>query len=176
MNAHTDPLVEDYLRRLDAAAASLPTHRRDELVSEIRDHLQEGLRHSATSDEVAIRNLLERLGAPEEIVHEATDSTPFNQPIAPPRETNSSAIVSVLLGVLWLAGIGSVLALVLGHRARREIKKSGGTQRGSTLATVGIVLGWVGLAMLLIVVAGGVGLVASNGGPGGTPVPASTTP
>jgi hypothetical protein len=174
MNAHTDPLVDDYLHRLDAAASALPTHRRDELVSEIRDHLQEALRQSATSDEVAVRNLLERLGPPDEIVNAAADPTPPDQLSAPVRETNGSAVVSVLLGVLWLAGIGSVLALVFGYRARREIKNSEGSQKGSTLATVGIVLGWVGVAMLLIVVLGGLGLVAGSAGPGGTPVPVTT--
>jgi Domain of unknown function (DUF4190) len=174
MNAHTDPLVDDYLRRLDAAASVLPTHRRDELISEIRDHLQEAMRQTPTSDEASVRNLLERLGPPEEIVNAATDSTPPDQFVGPVRETNGSAIVSVLLGVLWLAGIGSVLALVFGYRARREIKNSGGSQKGSTLATVGIVLGWVGVAMLLIAVLGGVGLVAGSAGPGGAPVPVPT--
>jgi hypothetical protein len=46
MNVITDPLVDDYLRRLDAAASALPAHRRGELVSEIRDHLQEALRQT----------------------------------------------------------------------------------------------------------------------------------
>jgi hypothetical protein len=81
--------------------------------------------------------------------------------------------VSVLLGVLWIMGIGSVLALVFGYRARREIKTSAGSQKGSTLATAGIVLGWVGIAMLLVVVAGGLGLVAGSAG-GGAPVPVRT--
>jgi len=36
----TDRLVDDYLRRLDAAASALPAHRREELISEIRDHLE----------------------------------------------------------------------------------------------------------------------------------------
>jgi hypothetical protein len=38
MNAHTDPLVDHYLHRLEAAASALPARQRDELVSEIRDH------------------------------------------------------------------------------------------------------------------------------------------
>jgi Domain of unknown function (DUF4190) len=167
MNAHTDPLVDDYLRRLDAAAAALPTHRRDELISEIRDHLQEALRRSPTSDEVAVRNLLERLGPPEEIVNAASDSTAPDQLVAPYRETNGSAIVSVLLGVFWLAGIGSLLALVFGYRARREIKNSGGSQKGSSLATAGIILGWVGITILVLgVVAGALTIVAAVHGSG----------
>jgi uncharacterized membrane protein len=172
MNVTTDPLADDYLRRLDAAASALPAHRREELVSEIRDHLQEGLRQAPAGDKTAVRNMLERLGPPEEIAAAATDATPPDQLAAPYRETNGSAIVSVVLGVLWFAGIGSLLALVFGYKARREIKNSAGSQKGSGLATAGIILGWIGIAILLVAVAGGVALVVgSAGGPGGAPVP-----
>ena len=175
MNVHTDPQVDDYLRRLDAAASALPAHRREELISEIRDHLQEALRQTPASDETAVRNALERLGPPEEIVAAAADSAPSDQLVAPFRETNGSAIVAVVLGVLWFAGIGSVLALVFGYRARREIKSSGGSQKGSGLATAGIILGWIGIAVLAAGVAAGlaVALVAA-GSSGGAPVPVST--
>ena len=152
MNVHTDPLVDDYLRRLDAAASALPAHQREELISEIRDHLQEALRQAPASDEAAVRNVLERLGPPEEIAAAAADPAPPGHLVAPVRETNGSAIASVLLGVLWLAGIGSLLALVFGSRARREIKNSAGSQKGSGMATAGIILGWIGIALSLLFV------------------------
>ena len=38
-----DPLVDDYLRRLRAAAADLPRDRRTELVEEIEAHVDEAL-------------------------------------------------------------------------------------------------------------------------------------
>jgi Domain of unknown function (DUF4190) len=175
MNVHTDPQVDDYLRRLDAAASALPAHRREELISEIRDHLQEALRQTPASDETAVRNALERLGPPEEIVAAAADSAPSDQLVAPFRETNGSAIVAVVLGVLWFAGIGSVLALVFGYRARREIKSSGGSQKGSGLATAGIILGWIGIAVLVAGVAAGLAvMVVAAGSSGGAPVPVST--
>jgi uncharacterized membrane protein len=174
MNVHTDPLVDDYLRRLDAAASALPAHRRDELITEIRDHLQEALRQAPAGDEAAVRNVLERLGPPEEIVAAATDPAPPDQLVAPYRETNGSAIVSVLLGVLWFAGIGSVLALIFGYRARREIKSSAGTQKGSGLATTGIILGWIGVAILAAGVAAGVAIAVAASASSGTPVPVST--
>ena len=171
MNVHADPQVDDYLRRLDAAASALPAHRRDELISEIRDHLQEGLRQAPAGDETAVRNLLERLGPPEEIAAAAADSAPSDQLVAPFRETNGSAIVAVVLGVLWFAGIGSLLALVFGYRARREIKNSAGSQKGSGLATAGIILGWIGIAILVAGALGGaLTLVAAVHG-GGAPVP-----
>jgi hypothetical protein len=77
----------------------------------------------------------------------------------------------VVLGVLWFAGIGSVLALVFGYRARREIKNSGGSQKGSSLATAGITLGWIGIAILVAgVVVGALTIVSAVHG-GGAPVP-----
>ena len=66
-------------------------------------------------------------------------------------------------------GIGSVLALVYGYRARREIKNSEPLQRGAGLATAGIVLGWVGMALLLVMIAGALTLVAESPAP--MPVP-----
>jgi Domain of unknown function (DUF4190) len=148
MNVHTDPLVDDYLRRLEAATSVLPAHRRDDLVSEIRDHLQEALRQAPADDEAAVRNVLDRLGPPEEIAAAAADPAPSGQAAAALSQTNGLAIASVLLAVLWFAGIGAVLALVFGYRARREIKKSGGTQMSSGLATAGITLGWIGITIL----------------------------
>jgi uncharacterized membrane protein len=124
MDVRTDPLVDDYLRRLDAAASGLPAHRREELVGEIRDHLLEALRQAPAADKAAVRNALERLGTPEEIAAAATDPPPA-QPAAAVSEVNGLAIASVLLAVLWFAGIGAVLALVFGT-GRRQIKNSAG--------------------------------------------------
>ncbi len=177
MNVHADELVDDYLRRLDAAASALPADRREELIAEIRDHLQEALRQAPASDEAAVRNLLERLGPPEEIVSAAADPAPPGQVAAPYRETNGFAIVSALLGVVWFAGIGSVLALVFGYRARREIKRSGGRQKGLGLATAGIILGWIGIAMLLVALGSGLALFAAStgsGSPAVTPGPVTS--
>jgi Domain of unknown function (DUF4190) len=174
MNVHTDPLADDYLRRLDAAASALPADRRHELVCEIRGHLDEALRQAPAGDETAVRNALERLGPPEEIAA-AADPAPPDRPAAPFPETSGAAIVSVLLGVLWFGGIGSVLALVFGYRARRQIKNSAGSQKGSGLATAGIILGWIGIAILAAAAAAaliaGVALMGAHSSGGATPVP-----
>jgi len=151
MNVNAEPLVEDYLRHLEAAASGLPAYRRQELLAEIREHLDEALRQVPAGDEAAVRAMLERLGSPEEIVAAAADPMPAGQfvPMYVP-ETNGLAIASLLFGIFWLGGIGSLAALVLGYRARREIRNSAGGQRGSSLATIGIVLGWIGVAALVI--------------------------
>lgn len=70
----------------------------------------------------------------------------------PHRETNGSAIASLVLGIAWVFWIGSILALIFGYIGKTEIDRSGGHQTGRGLAIAGIVLGWVGVGLLLLVV------------------------
>ena len=67
--------------------------------------------------------------------------------------TNGLAIASLVLGILWLYWVGSVLALVFGYIARRQIAQRQGLQGGRGLATAGIVLGWVGIGFLALFIA-----------------------
>jgi len=55
-----------------------------------------------------------------------------------------------VLGILWLYWVGSILALVSGYLARRQIAQRQGVQGGRGLATAGIVLGWVGVGFLAL--------------------------
>ena len=161
MKVNADPLVEDYLRRLETAASVLPAHRREELVAEISEHLAEALRQVPAGDEAAVRSVLDRLGSPEEIAAAAADPLPPGQFVRVP-DTNGAAVASLLFGFFWLGGIGSLAALVLGYRARRQIRNSAGGQRGSGLATAGIILGWIGVALLAIAAIGAFFLVAAS--------------
>lgn len=53
--------------------------------------------------------------------------------------------MSLILGIVWLCGLGSVVAVVLGVLGKREIDRSQGTEQGSGLAVAGIVVGAVGV-------------------------------
>jgi hypothetical protein len=66
VNATAHPLVEGYLRSLDGAAKVLPRRERDELVAEIRAHLDEAVPPGAS--EADVRNALDAPGAPWDIV------------------------------------------------------------------------------------------------------------
>jgi hypothetical protein len=70
----------------------------------------------------------------------------------PPPRTNGLAIASMVLGIVWVYWIGSILAVIFGHVALSQIKKSGGTQRGRGMAIAGVVLGYVGIALLVAVI------------------------
>jgi hypothetical protein len=64
--------------------------------------------------------------------------------------TNGMAIASMILGILWIYWIGSVLALIFGYIALRQIKERNEGGRGMALA--GTILGWVGAGTLLLVI------------------------
>lgn len=69
---------------------------------------------------------------------------------APQVGTNGMAIASMVLGILWIYWIGSVLALIFGYAARSQLKRN--PQNGGGFAIAGIVLGWVGIATLILVI------------------------
>ena len=82
--------------------------------------------------------------------------------------TNALAVASMVLGIFWFYGIGSILALIFGYKARKEIDSSNGAQTGRGMATAGIVLGWIGIVGTLIFVAGALVLVSSDEWLGGS--------
>jgi Domain of unknown function (DUF4190) len=67
--------------------------------------------------------------------------------------TNGKAVASLVLGILCLYGIGSILALIFGFMARKEIDASGGAQTGRGMATAGIVLGFIGIGIMVLLLA-----------------------
>lgn len=69
--------------------------------------------------------------------------------------TNVMAIASLVLGVVWLAGIGSILALLFGVSARRQIRQTG--EGGAGMALAGIILGSAGLAFMAFTVLSALG-------------------
>jgi hypothetical protein len=102
-----DSLLGDYLRDLEHAARVLPRSQRHELVAEIRDHLDAGLGPDATEAEV--RNLLEDLGPPADIVA-AAQPEPAPQRRGP-REVFGLILLATGLPPIvgWFAGVGLVL-------------------------------------------------------------------
>ena len=70
-------------------------------------------------------------------------------PSAPPNNQLAvGAIIASAIGLL--CGIGSIIGIVLGVVAKNQIKASNGTQGGDNLATIGIVLGAVGIVLNIL--------------------------
>jgi hypothetical protein len=64
--------------------------------------------------------------------------------------SNGFSIASLVLGIVWVFGVGSILAVIFGFVARKQIRESGGRQSGGGLALAGIILGFVGIAGLIL--------------------------
>jgi hypothetical protein len=60
--------------------------------------------------------------------------------------TNGLAIASLVLGIVWVFWLGSILAVIFGHIALGQIKRSG--QSGKGMAVAGLVLGYIGIAWI----------------------------
>jgi len=75
-------------------------------------------------------------------------------PISPTPPTSTLAVVSLVTGILaWilLPFIASIVAIITGHMAKNEIKKSAGGFTGDGLATAGLALGYVQLGLSLCI-------------------------
>jgi hypothetical protein len=133
-----------------------------------RDHVADRLRTALTEGRLTHEEFEERL-------HDALSASTYGQldplmadlpatatasatpayPAAAPK-TNGLAIASLVLGVagfLFLWGIGPLGAVVSGVMAKREIRRSNGTQGGGGVANAGIALGVLGLLAAIVAIA-----------------------
>ena len=76
--------------------------------------------------------------------------------------TNGLAVASLVLGCLFCLLITGVLAVIFGNVALSQIQRSQGAQRGRGLAIAGIVLGWIGIALMAVLVFVWLGYGISN--------------
>jgi Domain of unknown function (DUF4190) len=93
-------------------------------------------------------------------------------PATPP--TNGMAITSLVCGITsFMVGITFIPAIIFGHIAQRQIRRTG--EQGSSLALAGLILGYVGGAIffgLMLAVA----VIAVKVGHGGSATHAVTVP
>lgn len=78
------------------------------------------------------------------------------------RSTNGMAVASLVLGILWLYGLGSLLAVILGALALGQMGRR--PQAGRRVAILGVVLGAVGIVGAVVF---GLVLAGSTGGSSG---------
>lgn len=69
--------------------------------------------------------------------------------------THVLAVVSLILSILGLVPllpvVGSIGGIITGRIARREIEENPQLLRGEGMARAGIVLGWVGLGLAVLI-------------------------
>jgi uncharacterized protein DUF1707/uncharacterized protein DUF4190 len=81
-------------------------------------------------------------------VHYPSIGYPLRQMARP--ATNSLAVAALACGIgeFLTMGLTAIPAIVLGHAARRQVRKTG--QRGDGMALAGLTLGWIGLLTAII--------------------------
>jgi hypothetical protein len=67
--------------------------------------------------------------------------------------TSGLAIASLILGIggfTFLPLLGSIVGVILGYMARDEIRRRPGHVAGDGVATIGLVLGWIGIGLTVL--------------------------
>ena len=95
----------------------------------------------------------------------STDSQHTDEPVLTPTptqvaspQTNTLAVISLVCGLLGLFTsffiplLMQLAAIVCGHIARGQIRRSDNTQTGAGVALAGLILGYVGIVLGLIVI------------------------
>lgn len=127
MSALDHPLVQDYLRHLHGEALRLPVPEARELEAQIREHLTAALGQQPTEAEV--RQTLDRLGEPAELVDAAGGAVPGPGLAQPDRREDgawrevgalvalvAAAVLFWLLPVSLVLWLGGLVLLVLSRR------------------------------------------------------------
>ena len=65
--------------------------------------------------------------------------------------TSGKAIASLVMGILVFIPFSAVAAVILGHLALSEIRKSAGRLKGQGLATAGLILGYAEIALIPVI-------------------------
>jgi competence protein ComGC len=83
--------------------------------------------------------------------------TPAASPATPvgPAENSGKAILSLICGLLFFVPLAFIAAIIFGHIALSEIKKSAGRLKGEGMAIAGLVLGymWVVFIPVILIIA-----------------------
>lgn len=100
-----EQMIEDYIRQVKENLPHASPREKQELVAEIRSHLEEEVSRSEDRSSAAILNMLERFGDPEEIAQGLSDTLDDSVPVDRPRSYPPTWLVIGLTVFLWPAGI-----------------------------------------------------------------------
>ena len=79
--------------------------------------------------------------------------TATSRPVAPMPQTSGLAIASLICSLIPFFLITPIVAVVLGHIALSQIKRSAGRLKGGGLAIAGLVLGYLSFVPIILIIA-----------------------
>ena len=74
--------------------------------------------------------------------------------VVPAAKTNTLSIVALIAGIAGLTFVpflSSIVAVVTGHMARKEIRRTG--EQGDGMAVAGLITGYIGIGLAVVVAA-----------------------
>jgi hypothetical protein len=103
-------------------------------------------------DRAAAIAVINQIRAREAPPAQATPLRAAPEPPKPlgPQVHDGLAVASLVLSLLWLGGLGALLAVIFADMSYREARRAHRDKSG--LATAGMVLGYIGLAIAVIVI------------------------
>ena len=77
-------------------------------------------------------------------------SYPHTPPPATPPTSGMAigSLIASIAGFIIVPILGGIVGLILGYVAKKQIRESEGTLAGAGLATAGIIMGWIQVALL----------------------------
>ncbi|QNA77200.1 hypothetical protein C8250_039965 [Streptomyces sp. So13.3] len=160
------PLVQAYLSSVGQGVVALPDVRRQELLADLREHIEVALADADTVDEGSVRRVLDQLGTPGEVVAAALAEEAGSGPV--PESGRRTAVTLCLIVVALPASlipvIGPFFALAAMIAALVRLWKSPQwvrrEKRQATLLMLSPVIAVPVLAVVFSVASGGLTPVA----------------
>lgn len=111
MMKQTMPTVDGYLDELNRCLRDLPRGRREEIIRDIRAHIDSALEDAGGQSPAVIATILDQLGSPGEIAAAARVDAPPQQPRISTRDIIT--ILLLLIGGLLVPFIGWIIGVVM---------------------------------------------------------------
>jgi hypothetical protein len=119
MTTPIDPRVEAYLRQLDYALSPLPWEQRNEIFTDISEHIERELA-STSGNADAVDDVLRRVGDPHAIAVEAgAPPAPVMPASRPGRGLEIAAVLLISVGGVLIPVLGWIVGVVLLWVSRR---------------------------------------------------------
>lgn len=113
-----EDIIEQYLHQLREALRPMPEDRRDQIVSDVAQHIAEARAEESSSDAATISRLLDRIGTPEEIAAAFDDPSDDEQDQGPiesyptGRHTAESQLPAPIRTAIKLMYVGAAISIV----------------------------------------------------------------
>lgn len=143
-----DRMIQEYLDDVSDRLSDLPASDRDEILAELRVHIEEAVGSGTGASETEVRNALDRLGSPEELAAEArlraglSASQASTEPIERRLDktpTTLEVAAIILTAILW--PIGVMLAWTSPRWLKRDKVIATALPAAGTLAVIALVVG-----------------------------------